>query len=71
MDGAEVSIRTSQGAHQDPATGFANHDYITVRHFVEFIQILELQSPGINDKAICGSGMFIDNSDRDHKRLAA
>ena len=29
-------------------TPLANYDYIAVRHFVEFIQVLELQSSGIN-----------------------
>jgi hypothetical protein len=33
----------------DPTTNFADHDYITVRHFGNFIQFVELEAEGNNE----------------------
>lgn len=36
----------------DPTTNFADHDYVTIRHFGSFIQIIELESEGTNAPAL-------------------
>lgn len=36
----------------DPETNFADHDYLTVRQFGRFIQIVELESEGTNAPAL-------------------
>ncbi len=40
-----VSSETTMG---DPTTNFADHDYVTIRLFANFIQIIELDSEGNN-----------------------
>jgi hypothetical protein len=49
----------------DPTTQFADHDYITVRHFGRFIQIIQLESegtnaPGLTKKQIAATDRLTD-----------
>lgn len=42
----------SETVTSDPTNNFADHDYMTVRHFGSFIQIMSLESEGIDAPAL-------------------
>lgn len=42
----------SETVMNDPTSSFADHDYVTVRHFGSFVQIVELESEGTNAPAL-------------------
>lgn len=47
-DGDSYLWVKSETVMADPTSSFADHDYVTVRHFGSFIQIVELESEGTN-----------------------
>lgn len=51
----------SETSMADPTTSFADHDYVTIRHFGSFIQIVELESEGTNAPALTAKQLAAAN----------